>query len=689
MERNGEELLAYIYEEILSQHGMGQHDGQKELAIAMYHALRKNHVALCGTGAGQGKIQAYILALVVSRLSAQKTGPALIVTSTLAQQRSLAENEIPQISAILMEHRITDHPQMSAVRKGKQHYVCDYRLAEYRRSVEQNAGKADGDMLRELDRLQRQGCCAADLDRAKLRSYVKKRINVTGCSPSCPMSPGCRYKELNRRYLSGYYDFQIANQNYFLADLIRQRRGGTSVFPSCHAVVLDEAHGLVETARQMYRVTLDVQKLDMRDSARIRRLTKQCTGGKNAGQAYSTLEHYGRQLYDRLMRGWQNAEENASAVRQGKTSELTLGRMERFCIRQMQSALADLITGSRKCGAKERDAKQLERVCREFSEKLEVFRAGDGYVCRMEWQKNGTIVLAAVLEAPDRLLYQDLWKHHVAVIVTADTLYGCSDFQRFRQLTGLNHVAAGRVTEVICPPVCDYQHQALLYISERVPFPDIQNAGYVQAVAGEIVRLAETFDGRSVVFFTSYRLMELVSVRLQEKNAGYPLFLKEKGCADVTGAFWRSEKGILFACGDTWRGENPAEGILRGLIVVRLPFPVPDLSPDYQRKQYEDPETYQKEVIVPKMLMRLRQWMEKGACGENRALVYAILDARAALGGRYRSAILESLPTMLVTDQIGDVKEFITETKPESHMKKIRDNICGGNESISDRPGSI
>ena len=108
MERSAEELLIFIFDEILPKHGMALRVKQKELSLEMLEALQEDKLALCEAEVGTGKTHAYILALTVHNLYSDKKAPAIISTSTIALQKALTEEYIPQISGILLEHHVID-----------------------------------------------------------------------------------------------------------------------------------------------------------------------------------------------------------------------------------------------------------------------------------------------------------------------------------------------------------------------------------------------------------------------------------------------------------------------------------------------------------------------------------------------------------------------------------------------------
>jgi len=186
MAKSAEELLIFLFDEILPSHGMALRVKQKELSLEMLRALQEDKLALCEAEVGTGKTHAYILALTVHNLYSDKKAPAVISTSTIALQKALTEEYIPQISGILLEHHVIDRPLSFVVRKGKKHYVCDSRLGIYEASIKNLKRETDAGLLLELARLQGQGDSQIDLDDTALTPYVKARINVLRCSRSCP-----------------------------------------------------------------------------------------------------------------------------------------------------------------------------------------------------------------------------------------------------------------------------------------------------------------------------------------------------------------------------------------------------------------------------------------------------------------------------------------------------------------------
>lgn len=654
-------LLRYVFEKILPGHGLKLRQNQEELSLEMLAALQGNRLALCEAEVGTGKTHAYILAVTVHNLFSERPAPTVISTSTIALQKAITEEYIPQISAILLEHRVIGQPLSFVIRKGKRHYVCDARLENYESAIHRLGRETDRELLETLELLKGPGHRRIDLDRVPLTPYVKERINVSHCGDNCPHAKVCRFMNFQRKCLDGGYDFQIANHNYVLADLIGYRQGRKSLFPAYGALVLDEAHRLMEAVRQMYgtvweeREMEELSRLAGAYSGREGRRPERCA------LLCRQLEEWNGMLFGRLageLSDLHTREENRREVSVGRLDRLYLKRL-RNGLEQLPQAYAEDVHGARLQAVRQR--------CEGMADRVTVFLNSERYICWMEKGGSGNLTLCAVPMELERELYRDLWSRRIPAVITSGTLSVRGDFSHFKKTTGLE-LAGSRVFETGKASPFDYGRQGLLYIPERMPFPNIRDRRYIRAVMEETGRVVRAAHGHTLVLFTSYWMMERIYYGLREDLSEFPLFLMGKGRLDVIGAFRESGNGVLFASDSAGEGIDLAGDILSSLIVVKLPFPVPSPVEEYRRGQYGDFESYRREVIVPEMLIKLRQWLGRGIRRETDTAVFSILDSRASLRGRYRGEILDTLPDMPVTDRLGDVEEFIMRNKPESYF---------------------
>ena len=107
----------------------------REEQIALCHfmidSMQRRHIALCDAGTGIGKTYAYLTAAVLFRSCYPSRGAQSITisTATVALQEAICREYLPFLSRVLLKNRVIDRSLYAAVRKGKERFVCDIRLA--------------------------------------------------------------------------------------------------------------------------------------------------------------------------------------------------------------------------------------------------------------------------------------------------------------------------------------------------------------------------------------------------------------------------------------------------------------------------------------------------------------------------------------------------------------------------------
>ena len=229
--QNAHDIIDHVFQDLLPARGLSERPGQLALSHRMLDALLDRSIALCDAGTGTGKTYAYLAA-----------GAAF--------HRFCASQGRPTLSGVLEADGLIAQPLSAVVRKGKSHYVCDWRLE--RRLGQLDLSKKNWKAGRALLSLRER----LDLDgAAHLSGYDRERVCVPrtcGCKRDT-----CRYLAFLEDCETGAYSFQICNHNLLLADAIHRGTGRRPILPDACAVVIDEAHKLPETARQMFGTTLE------------------------------------------------------------------------------------------------------------------------------------------------------------------------------------------------------------------------------------------------------------------------------------------------------------------------------------------------------------------------------------------------------------------------------------------------
>lgn len=651
------ELLAHIFYDIMPEYGLALRENQLSLSMVMLEAMEKEKVALCEAEVGTGKTHAYLMAAVIYRLFHAGGQPVIISTSTIALQKALTEEYIPQISGILLEHRIIEEPLTFVVRKGKNHYACDSRVKTYLSSVSHNNRPEDRKLIEILTALF-VGASSIDLDGLPLTDYVKERICVESCRNTCEFSSVCRYRTFIRKSNQGNVDFQIANHNFVLADVLGRKGGRNRLLPERGILIFDEAHKLPEAARQMYGVSFENVELERMAAS----ITRAVAGKPEKREAFSLCE----EMLELNTALFENLKKFAGARYDHNCMEVLFAPSILLSLKALSAVVKSLsvlfYTADRRNTAYKRISGRLEQK----QEKLAVLYDHGDFICWLEYTGVTVCRLCVLPKHLDFLLHEDLWSSGKPYLLTSATLSVGGDFSRYMHQTGIDLLNQKRIMNVSKASPFDYWNHALLYLPEDLPFPNIRKAVYRKAVADRLEELIWQSHGHTLALFTSYRMMEMVYQELAKRMKDFPLFSMEKGKLEAIREFRRSGNGVLFASDSAGEGIDLAGDILSSLVVVKLPFPVPDPVLEYEKSLHEDFHEYLAEVIVPGMLMKLRQWIGRGIRREMDTCVFSILDCRGS--GRYKNDILAALPDMPVTERIEDVGIFIRRNKPESYF---------------------
>ena len=102
---------------------------------------------------------------------------------------------------------------------------------------------------------------------------------------------------------------------------------------------------------------------------------------------------------------------------------------------------------------------------------------------------------------------------------------------------------------------------------------------------------------------------------------------------------------------------------LYSLIIVKLPFAVPDPISEAEKETYDSLETYIQSIIVPDMQKKLRQGFGRAIRTETDTCVVSILDIRAVKGGKYHEDVMCALPPCRIAEELKEVQDFIRSRK--------------------------
>ena len=621
-------MVEQIFREILPRRGMAVREEQIALCHEVLDTLYNKEISLCEAGVGIGKTLAYLVACILWQMHRpnQLKMPVVISTSSVALQDAILNEYLPDLSAVLLAEGIITKPITAVVRKGKERFVCDARLAE-RQAKAISKGQRQKGSLRMAENV-------LDLDHIPgLSRYDRCRICVPqSCPRDCFLRLDCRYQQYLRD--SRKPDIQICNHNYLLANASHRLEERPLLLRQYQALVVDEAHKLPDAARQMYTETLSAQDMDelcfLLQQAHFKNLSKRLR------TAFLTLSISCAPSF---------------AMAKRKISI-------RFSLTSFrQAAIADCINLLQYIGSQPDMPHYLQYRLAETESLLRLFLLDvPTRILYLEFSADGQLTFCAASNRVPQLLRSALWNTREPTILTSGTLTAAGDFDHTEQLLGLAAYAPLRHFRAESP--FNYRKKCLLYIPARRAAAVPEN----QYLADQIVRLTAACHGHALVLFTSYRQMRNVYDTLGGRLT-FPVFQAGRGQNRSIQQFRQSGNGVLFAAGSCWEGIDFPGDMVSLLIIAKLPFPIPDPVSDYKRQQYPNLRDYINAEIIPEMQKKLRQGFGRAIRTEQDSCVVAILDERAGIGGKYHDAALAALPTCPITEKIEDVQQFIREQK--------------------------
>lgn len=634
-----------IFRVLFPEQGLAVREEQIRLCHEMLDALLGEQIALCDAGVGIGKTYAYLVACVLLRKYSMLTGrgnpleqrPVVVSTSSIALQKAILTEYIPFLSRVLLEQGIIQSPLRAVVRKGKEHFVCDNRLEqriEAIRHKQKNAAQKEA-----LLSLRKQ----YDMDSVKNLSGFDRRLVCVPkfCPRECPGRQMCRYQRYLEESKKQDVFLQICNHNYLLADAFHRREEYKPLLADYRALVVDEAHKLPEAARQMFGKNLCMD--DIREIAYYLEREHQNVEAR-------TLKAGMYSIFTIIM------ESHISSHGIKENFQLT-GECE-FCLWegiQMIERMMEQLKGV--------VPKWVLNRLQEAKEVLECFlQKNSKYVLHLRMDKEKIPVLCAASREIPQLLREMLWDREQAlsVILTSGTLKAGKGFARTLQMTGLE----GRtdVQSYVAESPFAYEENCLLYLPKTLRKCKRGSREEVEMVAGQIHSLICSTYGHTLVLFTSYTLMGSVYQILRD-GIPFPMVEVWRHSQEEILRFKTMENAVLFAAGSCWEGVDFPGDMVSSLIIVKLPFAVPDPISEAEKETYESLEDYIQAIIVPDMQKKLRQGFGRAIRTETDTCVVSILDFRAVKGGKYHEDVMCALPPCQMAEELREVQDFIRSRK--------------------------
>ena len=648
---------------------------QVELLKHIVQAFNDNKIAVFEAGTGVGKSYSYLIPAALWALTNNER--VVVSTGTINLQQQLCEKDVPAVEKIIGKKI------KYVLMKGRQNYICKRRLNDAAAILDLFEGESD-----ELKKIAEWACSSPTGSRSDLSFMPSENVWSKVNSESdacmgmrCPFHNECFVMKIRKEAAGA--NLIIVNHHLLFADIQSRLEGAgyddAAVLPPYRHIIFDEAHGIENAATSFFSESVNRFKLNKlinqmyrhrknSESGHLCSLAILSANEEKAGEAFEltnkiklALTNVEIAAKDLLTDDWtKRLYENTA--RDFGPFLVAVGELTRAL-----GAFADLIRLVMDGVADE----DKDAPC--FWESKIILRHLDGYVILLKnfavWEEKkddvfwiqkkrlppdmirdaGDAEFVTLTQTPldiSHLMNDGVFEQMSSVVCTSATLKTGRDFNYWMRRTGASLSGEDRVIKGEFPSPFPYNKNMLFAVPKDAPFPeDMQFQQYVEMALPHLIQAAA---GRTLVLFTSYESLKSAHRTVLASLKGFPGRIMKQGDDDnskLLEAFRKENESVLFATDSFWQGVDIPGESLSQVIIVKLPFTVPNDPVFVARAEAITKRGGSSfmELSVPEAVIKFRQGIGRLIRRSDDKGVVVVMDRRI-IEKRYGPIFVASLP---------------------------------------------
>jgi ATP-dependent DNA helicase DinG len=622
---------------------------QRDMSSFIMERLYASENGVIEAGTGTGKTLAYLVPAIQYCLEQDKRMAVSTETKTL--QKQLIDNDIPIAREIFS--RCFNMDFSFSLCLGGSNYPCRMRFEAALMGGKVHAG--DLDKLQRIGRLFHQKEIFTNVD-LNLPGYLWDEIKREGdsCNVSrCPLASECIFQRAKREWSQSH----LLVMNHYL--LFANIASGKTYLPPFDIVIFDEAHSIEEIAASQLGFNLGRQELmDI-----VNRFSLDAKQG----------------LLPHIIRNESFRTKCADSVERAVPAIISFFEDMRRLMPEGKSSLrlreapaygSRLIGPLKECmtllaeadqGLDDGDPRRIDfDIARgrlfTYIENLSsfVFHYDENYVYwieRASETRDGALSLKGQPVDVSEILNREIVNCYDSSIFVSATLAVSGDFSYIVRRLGIENHATRLLGSSF-----NYKNQAVLYIAgELAPPNDEEYSEQASAHAAEIVK---HLKGNCLMLFTSYKTLREVR-KIITRLIEYSVYSQDVSTAtEALEHYLKDDNAVLMGTHSFWQGLDLPGDLLRGIIMMKLPFAVPDSPPVEARMERitaegKDPfYAYQ----IPEAVIRFKQGFGRLIRSSTDRGIVAVLDSRI-LRKSYGKYFLASVPECRVVHSLQELKQ--------------------------------